>query len=418
MQRPTELECLYIDFDAFFASVEKQRHPELRDRPVGVTALDSEYSAFITRCYIAKAQGIKRGMRVRDARLICPDLAVQVARPDLYVEVHNRILDEIDRHIPVTKVWSIDEMECTLIGRERQNAVQIAQSIRAGLAKNIGEYITPSIGLAPNQFLAKVAGDMDKPNGLTLLRPEDLPGPLLDLALDDLPGISGNMKARLERAGVCTVEDFWNISAKHARAIWGNIEGERMWAQLHGYRIVRPESQKAMFGHSRVLTKGWQNADKAKTCLNLLTVKAAYRLRRAGFLCRRLSVALRPQDGPRWGGEIGFAACSDDQALVHHMHGVFARGIAHLGREARLKSVYVMLSNIAKPEALSGDLFEHADAGAGRSEKWNKVMAAMDGLNEKHGKALVTMGSRADLPGGFAGGKIAFGRVPDKNDFI
>ena len=422
----TEITCLYIDFDAFFASVEKQLRPELRARPVGVTALDSEYSSFITRCYMAKAAGIKRGMRVHEARASCPDLAVCVARPDIYVKIHNQIIDEIDRHVPVTKVWSIDEMECTLIGRERRQARALAGRIRAGLARNIGRYITPSIGIAPNQFLAKVAADMDKPNGLTVLRPQDLPGPLLTLALPDLPGISGNMEQRLLRAGIDSVEAFWNISAKQARAIWGNIEGERMWAQLRGYIVVRPETQKRMFGHSRVLTKGWSAPSRALKCLELLTVKAAYRLRRAGYLCAALTLSLRPKIGPRWSGDVRFKHCSDDRALLKHMHGVFARAIAHLGRGADLKSVSVMLTHIAKPQSLSGDLFDHADSQdnhrgaehkAQSSQKWDKVMDAMDGLNKKHGKAIIHVGSRSDLPGGYAGGKIAFGRVPDEEDF-
>ena len=422
MRPVTQIECLYIDFDAFFASVEKQLRPELRARPLGVTALDSEHSAFITRCYAAKAAGIKRGMRARDGRTLCDDLAVVTARPDVYVKIHNRILDEIDRHVPVTKVWSVDEMECQLIGRERDNATQIARSIRAGLAHAIGPYVTASIGLAPNQFLAKVAGDMNKPDGLTVLRPQDLPGPLFDLNLTDLPGISAGMSVRLHRAGVQTVEDFWNISSKHARAIWGNIEGERMWAQLHGYYVERPETQKRMFGHSRVLTKGWQTPYKAKVCLELLTVKAAYRLRRADYLCSAMTLSVRPKEGPRWGGQIGFKPCSHDQALVKHMKGLFARAIGHLGNNARLQAVSVMLHDISHPQDLSGDLFDHADSLesiTGRpSGDWAKLMNVMDQLNEKHGRGLVTLGSRASLPGGFAGGKIAFGRVPDAQDFI
>lgn len=418
MAKVSEIECLYIDFDAFFASVEKQLRPEIRHLPVGVTALDSKYSAFITRCYMAKAAGIKRGTKVRDAREMCPNISVQVARPDVYVKIHNRILEEIDRHIPVTKVWSIDEMECTLTGRERFNAPQLAERIRAGLAKAVGPYITPSIGLAPNQFLAKVAGDMNKPNGLTVLHPRDLPGPLLDLALTDLPGISAGMSVRLRRAGIQTVEDFWNIEAKHARAIWGNIEGERMWAQLRGHRVERPETKKRMFGHSRVLTKGWNTPDKALDCLSLLTVKAAYRLRRSGYLCRALTVSLRPQDGARWSAETSFAPCSDDQALSRHMRMLFKRGRAQFSKNARIKTVYVMLHDITKPDEVSGDLFDFCDADDARSKKWGNIMTAMDGLNAKHGKALVTMGPRTNLPGGFAGGKIAFGRVPEAEDFI
>lgn len=416
MRLITEVESLYIDFDAFFANVERQLIPEIRDRPVGVTALDSEYSAFITRCYAAKAAGVTRGMRVRDGRALCPDLVVRVARPDVYVDIHNRILDEIDRFLPVRKVSSIDEMECDLIGAERRDCVDLAKRIRQGLAQSIGPYVTPSIGLAANGFLAKVAAEMNKPNGLTVLHPSDMPGPILHLKLTDLPGISGNMEKRLNAAGVWSIEDLWNLSAKHARAIWGNIEGERLWAQLRGYAVVRPETQKRMFGHSRVLTKGWRSPEKALECLNLLTVKAAYRLRRAGYICQALSVSVRLADGRRLSGETDFLACSDDRTLLKHMQGVFERAKPVFGSKPDLKSVAIMLHKIALPATTSGDLFSETQEGA-EVRRWDRIMETMDGLNKKHGQAVLHVGSRADLPGGFAGGKIAFGRVPTSEDF-
>lgn len=414
---PARTACLYLDFDAFFANIERQAEPNIRNKPVGVTALGSDHAAFITRCYTAKAHGIKRGMRVRDARALCSDLVVRVARPDYYVEIHNAILDEIDRHVPVTKVWSIDEMECTLIGDEVDRALDIAAAIRAGLAAAVGPVITPSIGFAPNQFLAKVAAEMDKPNGMISLAKADLPDKISHLRLSDLPGISGNMERRLSAAGVESVEDFWNIPAKHARAIWGNIEGERMWAQLHGQAVVRPPTQKRMFGHSRVLTKGWGPRDKALTCLNLLTVKAAYRLRRAGYVCGALSVSVKRRSGVKHAWQTDFGPCSDDPTLLSYMHRAF--DIMTAGETfTDGKAVSVMLHNISKPDATSGDLFAHADGAQGRGAKWDRVMDAMDGLNKKHGKAVVHIGSRADLPGGYAGGKIAFGRVPDAEDFF
>lgn len=104
MQPPTSINSLYIDFDAFFANVEKQIDPTIRARPVGVTALGSEHSALITRCYIAKRAGITRGMRVSEARKVCPDIAIRVARPDIYVDIHNQIIDEVNKHVPVKKV--------------------------------------------------------------------------------------------------------------------------------------------------------------------------------------------------------------------------------------------------------------------------------------------------------------------------
>lgn len=403
---------LYIDFDAFFANVEKQVEPAIRTRPVGITALGSEYSMLITRCYMAKRAGIKRGMRVKDAREACPDIAIRVARPDVYVDIHNRIVAEVDSHVPVKKVWSIDEVECELIGRERDRAQEIALTIQDGLRRNIGPYITPSIGLAPNQFLAKVASEMEKPNGFVILRAEDLPGPLFRLKLSDLPGISTGMETRLKKAGVMSVEDFWNISSKHARAIWGSVEGERMWAQLHGHAIEKPPTKRRMFGHSRVLSAEFKDPDKAIDCLRLLTVKAAHRLRRENYTAAALSVSFRTQDKGRWSGETQFAPCRDDHSFLTHVQKLYHRGIAET-RPRRLRSISVMLHRIALPTQRGRDLFEDQD-----TRDWDKLTDVMDGFNRKEQKAVIHLGPRPKLPGGYAGAKIAFGRVPDTEDFF
>ncbi len=417
MHKPDRIRSLYIDFDAFFANVEKQIDPVIRDYPVGVTALDSEFSALITCCYMAKAAGIKRGMRVRDAREICPDLVIRVARPDVYVDIHNRIVAEVNNHVPVRKVWSIDEVECALIGHECEGAEQLAREIRAGLAANIGAHITPSIGLGPNQFLAKVAAEMQKPAGLVALHPDALPGPLLRLDLDDLPGISGNMKHRLNAAGVQDMLGFWNTSPKQARAIWGNVEGERLWAQLHGYAVARPETKRRMFGHSRVLSGDFRHPDKAIDCLQLLTIKAAYRLRREDYNAGALSISLRLADRQRWGGEARFAHCRDDLTFIRHMKTLYQRGLRETGHPARLKGVHVMLHNIARPEEINRTLFD-ANTVNPCEAQWDRLMGVMDGLNERHGKAVLRVGGNVTVPGGYAGAKIAFGRVPEKEDFF
>lgn len=412
MQPPHSIASLYIDFDAFFANVEKQIEPAIRSRPVGVTALGSEYSALITRCYMAKRSGIKRGMRVSDARDACPDIAIRVARPDVYVDIHKKIIEEVNRHVPVKKVWSIDEMECELIGRERERAYEIGLAIQDGLRRNIGPYVTPSIGLAPNQFLAKVAAELEKPNGFVMLRAEDLPGPLLKLKLFDLPGISTGMERRLNAAGVLSVEDFWNISAKHARAIWNNVEGERMWAQLHGFRIERPATTRRMFGHSRVLSGEFKDPKRAIDCLRLLTVKAANRLRRENYTAGAMSVSFKDGDKRRWSGETQFAPCRDDHSLLGHMHRLYDSGIAQM-RPRRLGSVYVMLHKIALPTERGRDLFEEQD-----TRDWDKLTDVMDNFNRKEKKAVIHLGPRHKIPGGYAGAKIAFGRVPDAEDFF
>lgn len=415
MRAVTEIESLYIDFDAFFANAEKQLRPELRGRPVGVIPLDSRHTSLIARCYMAKAAGIGRGASVEEALARCPQIALPVARHDEYVKLHHKILAEIDRHVPVTKVWSVDEMECTLIGAERHNGADLAARLRAGLAANVGEWITPSIGLAPNQFLAKVAAEMDKPNGFVVLRPEDLPGRLFDLELMDLPGISKGIYKRLGLAGVFTVEDLWNLQPKHARAIWHSVEGERFWAQLHGFAVSRPETVRRMFGHGRMLSSDWRRPEKARDCLRLLTVKAARRLRREGYLASMVSISISTPEKQYWRGEQGFAPARDDHTFLQAACALFDAAVRGRGF-GRLRKVSVMLAGISRAGEVSADLFEAPEA-RGSRQRWEKVTDAVDALNARYKNSTVSIGPRYEPPGGYAGAKIAFGRVPELEDF-
>ncbi len=415
MRQPTEIESLYLDFDGFFANAEKTLRPELRGRPVGVIPMASKHTSLIARCYAAKRYGIKRGTNVMEARALCPEIALPVARHDEYVKLHHRILEVIDRFVPVKKVWSVDEMECALIGRERRNYLTLAEQIKTALRIEFGPYLTCSIGFAPNQFLAKVAAEMNKPDGLEVMRPDALPGRLLELELTDLPGISSNMEKRLNAASIWSVEDVWQLSPKHARKIWGGVEGERMWAQLRGFAVSRPETERRMFGHGRILSADWRDPVKARDCIRLLTAKAARRLRRENYTASALSVSLGAQDGQRWSGETRFFPARDDHTFLREMGRLYEAGVHALGR-VRLKKLSVMLHNIAPIGLTSGDLFEQAEARSDR-QRWETLTEAMDNLNARNGDCVVSLGMRIEPPGGYAGAKIAFGRVPDLNDF-
>lgn len=412
---PTELQTLYIDFDAFFANVEKQDNPALHGHPVGVQPFDSEYSGVIACCYQAKAAGIKRGTKTAECRALCPEITLLPARHDVYVDYHHRIIKCIEKHLIVEKVWSIDEMECGLRGFTRAQSIDIARKIQADIRADIGPYITPSIGLAANQLLAKICSEMEKPNGFVVLHPSDMPGKLLSVPLGDIPGIAKGNLRRLDEAGIWTMEQLLKISAKQARALWGNIEGERLWAQLKGYTIVRPPTKRRMFGHGRILTRQWSYPDKAKECLRLLTCKAARRLRADGFYAGKLSLSLSFIDGQKLGMERQFPPARDDFRFVREMDQAFTAMI-EASLTKRVKKVGVTLHGLSKPQETSGDLFTWRDESATRQAR-EKLSDIMDNINSKSGQALIHLGPREALPGGYAGAKIAFGRVPTAEDF-
>src|SRR6185312_9929627 len=197
--RVVTLRSLFVDFNSYFASVEQHEVPALRGRPVG-----AETTSLIAASYEAKAFGVTTGTMVREARRLCPGIAIVAARPERYVHWHQVLIEAIDHAIPIAHVGSIDEMACELVGRQRQRAEaeRIARQVKEEIAKVApGGAIRCSVGIAPNDFLAKTATDMQKPDGLVVIEQADLPQALHGLKLRDLCGIGASMEARLNAEG-------------------------------------------------------------------------------------------------------------------------------------------------------------------------------------------------------------------------
>src|SRR5262249_2219194 len=238
MRKAETIEKLYLDFDGFFASVMQQAMPALRGKPVGVIPFETSAanSTIVIACSKeAKAAGCQNVMPVPDARKLCPDLVLIMQRPDLFRRAHHALLNEISCEIPIETVKSIDELTCKLDKASIADPETLANRIKERIRTNIGDQITCSIGFAANRLLAKIACKIDKPNGVTIWRPEIMPEPLFALELDNIPGVGTNIQTRLHAARIYTVRELWHAQPKHLRALWGNVNGERMWYAPHGY---------------------------------------------------------------------------------------------------------------------------------------------------------------------------------------
>jgi DNA polymerase IV len=415
MRRPASVECLYVDFDSFFATAEQHLQPHLRGRPVGVIPLDTPHTGLIAASREAKQVGIKRGTWARDAKKLCPDIVLVAARHDQYVRLHRRIAEIVEDIVPIHAVRSIDEMVCMLLSNEQAQALDIARGVKAALARELGSVLTCSIGLGPNELLAKIAAEMQKPDGLAVIRPEDLPGPLLALDLTDIPGIARGNAARLARAGVADMAQFWALAPKQARAIWGNVEGERLWAALHGYVVERPETGRVMFGHGRVLPRDWRTPARVYACARFLVVKAARRMRREGFAARGLALWFTDRTSAGWFGEDRFAPIWDDRSILASLRRLFRSARAG---EAPLhsRSVHVALHDLVPLGALTRDLFDFMPESETR-RRWERLSLLSDSLAARFGRAVLHCGPSVEPPGGYVGAKIAFGRIPDERDF-
>ncbi len=409
------LRSLFVDFNSYFASVEQHEDASLRGQPVGVVPVAAETTSLIAASYEAKAFGVGTGTQVREARRMCPGLQIRVARPERYVCWHHRLIAAIDRAIPIARVGSIDEVACELVGRQRQRAV--AEEIAAQVKREValaapGGAIRCSIGIAPNDFLAKTASDMRKPDGLTVIEQAELPQALHGLALRDLCGIGASMEMRLHAAGITTVPQLTAAPKHLLRHAWGGIEGERMWGLLRGAWLPAAASTRGSLGHSHVLGPELRTPAGARAVLKKLLVKAAMRLRREAMLSGALAVRIRYVGHDlRWERDLAFDHTDDSRTLLRLLNAMLESD--HPPRQlpgprhATPLSVSVTLLRLLPRTQSSGSLFA-ADADAGR------IDALVDRINAKFGYNKVYFGSmQLALEHDAAPMRIPFNRIPD-----
>lgn len=413
------VDWLFLDLNSFFASVEQQLDPSLRGKPVAVVPVDTDATCAIAASQEAKKFGIKTGTNIGEARRRCPELITVMAGHDVYVEFHHEILKEIDRHFPVHVICSIDEMACKLDAPRRPlpAAMDLAKRIKRGLRERVGECITCSVGLAPNRFLAKVASDMQKPDGLVALLAEELPGRLLELELRDLCGIGRRMEPRLHACGIRTMQDLWDAEREVLHRAWGGVGGDRFWHALHGGPSEDdPPPQHRTLGHSHVLAPELRTPPEAGIVARRLLLKAASRLRRMHYRATHLHLSVRTEDGPRCEAQAKFEPVNDSIVLARCLAELWQR-VMRQARWQRVKKVSVTLMGLeaeAQPQQL--ELFVSATEEASR-ERREHLSRVLDEINQKRGRDSVVIGFTPDTVRTFSGTKIAFTRIPDREEF-
>ena len=389
--------------NSYFASVEQQLRPELRGQPVAVVPVMAENTCAIAASYEAKRYGIRTGTKVFEARRLCPELQIVEARPPLYVETHEGIVTAVDSVLPIHKVTSIDEMFCKMGLRQRnpEEAIAVARQVKEAVHQQVGEHLLCSIGLAPNRFLAKIAGKMQKPDGLTTLATEDLPHKLYSLFLRDLTGIGSRMHTRLENSGVTTVEQLCAQSKEDLRRIWKGVVGERWWYALRGYELPEQPSRRRTLGHSHVLPPEFRTPEGAKAVLVRLVHKAGARLRKLGYWTGGLAVSLSYARREKWKSATPLTPCQDTQTMVQALSTLWG---SRPSAGTPLK-VSVVLYDLVHDVCRTPPLFVEDD-------RRPELARAMDSINGRFGANAVYLAAmHSSLH--TAPSRIAFTHIPD-----
>ena len=398
-ERERALRSLFLDFNSYFASVEQQEDPSLRGRPMAVAPMLADTTCVIASSYEAKRLGIRCGTMVREAKEICPEIVILPARPSLYVSYHKRILEVVETVLHIEEVCSIDEMRFGLMGEEKNPDVarRLATDIKEAVRDSVGEQMTCSVGIAPNKFLAKLATELQKPNGLVVIEAKDLPHRLHELKLTDFTGINKRTAIRLNSKGIFTAKDLCGASRAHLLDGFGSIIGEKWWYLLRGYDLGDEHQDKKSLGHSHILPPELRTDQGCREVILRLLQKASARLRASNLWTTDMSISVK---GMRksWRSAVKLPATQDTVTMNEH----FLRLWESRDFELPL-GVGVHFTGLCTPQTFTPSLFEPVVERA-------EFNHAIDKVNQKFGKNSVFLAGMEKAKDS-ADEKIAFNKT-------
>lgn len=382
---------ILVDMDAFFASIEQLDRPQWRGRPVAITN-GMQGTCIITCSYEARARGIRTGMRLKEARHLCPELIQCPARPRRYAEVSTRIMEAMQEFTPDVEVFSVDEafLDVTRCQRLLGHPADIAQGVKRRVLEVSG--VSCSVGLSGDKTTAKFAAKQGKPDGLVVIPPWEAAARLRDVPVTKLCGIAGGIGGFLAARGVHTCGDMARLPIGELASRFGNL-GRRIWHMCQGQdpepvqvHVAPPKS----IGHGKVVPPATTDARLLLTYLTHMSEKVGARLRRHDMQASVFFIGLRAREG--WlGGKWRTALPTSD-----------GREITALCRDAlrrawRGEGIHQVQVTALDPRAAGVQLELFGD-GDGRRAQVNRVMDQINGRYGEFTLSPAVLLNRSSMP--------------------
>lgn len=396
---------MHIDINSCFATIEQQANPFLRGKPVAVAAFTTNKGCILAASVEAKRLGIKTGMRVMDGRQIYPKLVVLSPDPNKYRFVHLKLKNIISNYTSDFAPKSIDEFVLNMKGfpkLKETNIKEAALEIKQRIKREIGDWITVSIGIAPNRYLAKVAAGLRKPDGLEEICKENFFSVYSKLKLTDLTGIKNANAARLNSVGIYSVLDFYNAPVWKLKAAFHSITGLYWHTRLSGYEVDDVEFGRKSYGNSVAIGASLSKIGELSPILARLTEKMTGRLRAAGYHAHGVHLMIAYKDGSWW---------HRGRQLPHSLFDSrdFYKAVFRLLLEANPSSPVLNLAvscfNLEKRNSIQLGIFDDVLAR-------KNLVGAVDSVNEKWGE--FTISSARSMNGAkVVMDRIAFGGIKD-----
>ena len=384
----TEHHIIHLDMDAFYPAVEILDNPELRGKPVIVGGL-SDRGVVSSASYEARKFGVHSAQPMVTARRLCPNGVFLPVRMERYREMSAQVFHTFHHFTPLVEPLSIDEAFLDVTGSIRlfgEPAI-IARKIKASIYEETG--LTASAGVAPSKFVAKIASDMDKPDGLTVVGPREVGTFLNPLPIEKMWGAGKVTREALERLGVRTFRDLSRISVSVLAQRFGK-QGIKMHQLCRGldHREVEPDREIKSVGHEETFASDIKDVEEARREILALSTRVARRLRRKGIEGKTITLKVKYNDFVQVTRAATLKHATDDALEIYSSASRLLLNTEAGRRPIRLLGV--SLSQLELPwQKTQLSLFGQED----QSRKRRNLNRALDSLCAKHGEKSVHPGS-------------------------
>ncbi len=398
---------MHIDLNSCYAIIEQQANRLLRNKPVGVAAYTSPRGFIIASSYEAKRQGIKL-MRIQDAKKIDKNIIILAPDPEKYFEAHRRFKAVLERYTDVVVPKSIDEFVVDFKGsraiQQGQSLVDVGYQIKRDIKASLGDYVTVNIGIGPNRFLAKLAAGLDKPDGLNVIRPEDILNTYGQLELLDLPGINHRYKARLNLEGIYTPLDFLEAPMHQLkRGVFKSIVGYYWYLRLRGYEIDAQKFPVRSFGNDFAIREWTHDKDVVARYIMKLSEKTGRRLRKHDYQAHGIYLGLAFENNTWWGkSKRTKAAIYSTQEIYLHL----MKLLNQIDFPAKATHVNLAVFDVEPASPVQIGLFD------GTRLDSKSLARAADLINDRYGEFTVVPAQMANMTDVIIK-RVPFGSVRD-----
>ena len=413
-----EARVLFIDMNSFFASCEQQTNYWLRGRPVAVCVYTGKYGCVIAPSIEAKKKGIRLGVRLNEAMKLCPDLVPLETNPDKYRTYHARIMKILKRYSDDVIPRSIDEAVVDLTSYKNiyPDVVAVAKQIKKDILEEVGDYLKCSIGIAPNAFLAKLASDIQKPDGLTVIDHDNIDSVLKKLELIDLPGIGKGMSVRLNKAGIYTPYDLRHSTPEKLKAACKSIVGLHWYHRLHFQEVdmQTKEEYKNMSAMRMVSKEQRKEVQNLHDIMMMLCLTLEKRMMKKQLFCKHVQFFVRYEDKSSYGDSFHTEQPIQDGMELYHIllerQKVFEQknNLQEAVINQYTTSIGVVIGDFIDEDILQLNIFDNSHI------KTNKLRKTVYGIKDKYGPKTIKRASELS-DDDVVDDVIGFGNVKDVN---